>query len=193
MPIVAKCTNCGKDAPVSPPACPVIRLPVTIILMNVSRRVSVERNRLRFAAAHFATFAGECEPLHGHNYAVIVEVEGDLTGDSWVWDFSDLKKRTKALADELDHKFLLQRKSRVLAIAELDDSWEISFGARRYVFPKSDVAELPIDNSTAERLAEWFGTRLWDGLQAANKGTIHKLTIGIEEMPGQAGWYTVSR
>jgi 6-pyruvoyltetrahydropterin/6-carboxytetrahydropterin synthase len=161
--------------------------------MDVSRRVSVERNRLRFAAAHFATFAGDCEPLHGHNYAVIVELEGDLTEDSWVWDFSDLKHRTKALADQLDHKFLLQRESRVLAIAETADSWEVGFGARRYVFPKSDVAVLPIDNSTAERLAEWFGTRLWQQFEAAPTAAIHKLTIGIEEMPGQAGWYTVSR
>lgn len=161
--------------------------------MNVSRRVSVERNRLKFAAAHFATFAGDCEPLHGHNYAITVDVEGDLTDDSWVWDFSDLKKRVKALADQLDHKFLLQRESRVLDITETAESWEVSFGGRRYVFPKSDVAVLPIDNSTAERLAEWLGTQLWDGLETAHGDTIHKLTVGVEEMPGQAGWYTVSR
>ncbi len=42
-------------------------------------KVTVERNTLRFAAAHFATFEDSCEPLHGHNYDVIVEVEGELT------------------------------------------------------------------------------------------------------------------
>lgn len=159
--------------------------------MHVTRRVSVERNRLRFAAAHMATFGGQCEPLHGHNYELIVEVEGDLTEDSWVWDFGDLKRRTKALADELDHKFLLQRESRVLAITEHADSWEVAFESRRYVFPKSDVAALPIDNTMAERLAEWLAERLLAGLQASGGKAIHKLTVGVEEMPGQAGWYTV--
>lgn len=159
--------------------------------MPVTRRVTVERNRLRFAAAHFATFLGECEPLHGHNYDVSVDVEGDLTEDSWVWDFGDLKRLTKAIADELDHKFLLQRESRVLAIAEGADDWEISYGGRRYVFPKTDVAALPIDNSTAERLAEWFAERLRAALAEGGAATIRRLTVGIEEMPGQAGWYTV--
>ena len=71
-------------------------------------RVTVERNKLKFAAAHFATFGGECEPLHGHNYAVTIEVEGALTDDAWVCDFSTLKSLGKALCDQLDHKFLLQ-------------------------------------------------------------------------------------
>ncbi len=159
--------------------------------MTVTRRVTVERNRLRFAAAHFATFLGECEPLHGHNYDVMVDVEGDLTEDSWVWDFSDLKRLTKTIADELDHKFLLQRESRVLTIAEGTDAWEISYRERRYVFPKADVVALPIDNSTAERLAEWFAERLRAELAAGGADGIRRLTVGIEEMPGQAGWYTV--
>ena len=51
---------------------------------DMQYRVRVERNKLRFAAAHFATFGGECEPLHGHNYAVSIEVEGSLTDDAWV-------------------------------------------------------------------------------------------------------------
>jgi 6-pyruvoyltetrahydropterin/6-carboxytetrahydropterin synthase len=153
-------------------------------------RVSIERNRLRFAAAHMATFHAECEPLHGHNYDLIVEIEGELTEDSWVWDFGDLKRTAKGIADELDHKFLLQRESRVLEIRELAGEWEVRFGERRYVFPRSDVAVLPIDNTTAERLAEWFAGRLMReyGVRAS---TFRKLTVGVEESPGQAGWYTV--
>lgn len=161
--------------------------------MNVSRRVSVERNRLRFAAAHMATFLGDCEPLHGHNYDLIVELEGDLTDDSWVWDFGDLKRATKAIADELDHHFLLQMNSRVLNITELPDAWEICYRDRRYVFPRADVVALPIDNSTAERLAEWVAGRLLPYLQSQPGAHVKTLTVGVEEMPGQAGWYTVGR
>ena len=159
--------------------------------MTAIRKVTVERNRLRFAAAHMATFRGECEPLHGHNYDVIVEVEGDLTEDAWVWDFGALKRAAKAIADELDHKFILQRESTMLSIDESETAWKVSFGGRGYVFPKGDVAVLPIPNSTAECIAEWFSGRLAAFLRDEGATNIRKLTIGIEEMPGQAGWYTV--
>lgn len=159
--------------------------------MPVSRRITVERNRLSFAAAHMATFNGECEPLHGHNYNVIVELEGDLTEDSWVLDFGDLKRATREIVQELDHRFILQRESRVLGISELGESWEIRFGPGRYVLPKADVAALPIDNSTAERLAEWVAGRLTAHLGALPGTRFSRLSVGIEEMPGQTGWYTV--
>ena len=45
-----------------------------------SHSVTVERQRLRFAAGHFATFADELEPIHGHNYDVFVEVVGPANG-----------------------------------------------------------------------------------------------------------------
>lgn len=152
-------------------------------------RVTVERNRLRFAAAHFATFEGECEPLHGHNYDVMVEVEGDLTEDSWVVDFTKLKRETKALCDQLDHKFLLQRDSRVLQIDEGMSNWKVRFRERGWVFPKSDVIALPIDNSTAERLAEWFARRLDERLRTLGATNLRSITVGVEEAPGQAGWF----
>ena len=85
---------------------------------------------------------------------------------------------------------MLQLESRVLTIAEGEHDWEISYEDRRYVFPKSDVAALPIDNSTAERLAEWFAVRLRAALAEQGASNIKRLTVGIEEMPGQAGWYT---
>jgi 6-pyruvoyltetrahydropterin/6-carboxytetrahydropterin synthase len=159
--------------------------------MPPTRRVTVERNRLRFAAAHMATFAGDLEPLHGHNYDLIVEVEGDLTDDGWVWDFGALKRMARAIAEELDHKFLLQRQSRLISIEELEGAWRVSFRDRSYVFPASDVLSLPIDNTTAERLSEWVSARLVSALKAAGAHNIRTLTVGVEEMPGQAGWYTV--
>ncbi len=158
--------------------------------MTTQRKVTVERQSLKFAAAHFATFSGRCEPLHGHNYAVIVEVEGELTADSWVFDFGDLKRSTRRLCDELDHKFLLQMDSRVLDIDDRGDEYEVRFGdGPRYVFPKSDVYPLPKDNSTAERIAEWFVERLCSELRDRAPNLTH-ITVGIEEAPGQAGWYS---
>lgn len=157
----------------------------------VGRSVSVERNRLRFAAAHMATFHGDCEPLHGHNYELVVEADGELTGDAWVWDFGDLKRLARSIAEELDHKFLLQAESRVLGIEWDDQAVTVSFGDRSYRFPRSDVAALPIDNTTAERIAEYVGERLLAGLRERGATGISRLRIGVEEMPGQAGWCTL--
>ncbi len=182
MPIVANLPGCGNRFV----GAGTIR-PMTI----VSRTVSVERNRLKFASAHMATFLGECEPLHGHNYQLIVEVDGELTEDSWVWDFGSLKKMALAIADELDHKFLLQMESRLLTIQRDATTFTVSFGDRRYVFPASDVAALPIDNTTAERLAEYIGGRLLESLRGARANLVSQLRIGVEEMPGQAGWCTL--
>jgi len=160
-------------------------------LMEPVRRVTVERNRLRFAAAHMATFGGTLEPLHGHNYDMIVEVEGTLTEDDWVWDFGELKRMARGIAEELDHRFLLQRNSRLLEIEELAGAWRITFGERSYTFPADDVLALPIENSTAERISEWVSERLQAALRDAGAVNITRLTVGIEEMPGQTGWYTV--
>jgi 6-pyruvoyltetrahydropterin/6-carboxytetrahydropterin synthase len=158
----------------------------------LKHKVIVERNTLRFSAGHFATYDGDCEPLHGHNYGVIVELEGDLTEDSWVFDFVRLKEIVWGLCKPLDHRFILQRNSAVLSINEDDDYWHISFGDRRYVMPKRDVCALPIDNSTAERLAEWLCLRLKESLAEAGANNVMSITVGIEEAPGQAGWCSLT-
>ena len=158
---------------------------------SMSYRITLERQSLRFAAAHFATFGGDCEPLHGHNYAVTVELGGPLTAEeSWVLDFSEAKRIARGICKELDHKFILQTGSRALSIERTGDAYSIAFGDRRYVMPASDVAALAIDNSTAERLAEWFAGRFAAALEARCVPNVTSLTVGVEEAPGQTGWFT---
>jgi 6-pyruvoyltetrahydropterin/6-carboxytetrahydropterin synthase len=156
----------------------------------MSYRITLERNTLRFAAGHFTTSGGECEPLHGHNYDVFVQIDGELTPDSWVVDFSEAKSIVRGLCQELDHRFLLQASSTMLSINVRDGVCEIDVKGRRYVFPAEDVVSLEIDNTTAERLAEWFASRLAAELARRGAGNVTSITVGIEEMPGQAGWHT---
>ncbi len=156
----------------------------------MSHRITLERNTLRFAAAHFTTFAGECEPLHGHNYDVFVEIEGDLTADAWVFDFSEAKRIVAGICEELDHRFLLALDSPALRITESEDEYQIEFGGRRYVIPSSDVAALSIDNTTAERLAEWVAARIAVELKERGATNVQRVSVGVEEAPGQAGWFT---
>ena len=153
-------------------------------------KISVERNALRFSAAHFTTFQGRAERLHGHNYDLLVEVEGELTDDAWVLDFGELKRIAEALCQQLDHRFLLPRDNPALTVTDLHDAWQIVSPNGRYVIPKSAVCALPLDNSTAERLAEWFCHRLAEAL--ARRGNITAISVGVEEAPGQAGWCTLS-
>ena len=155
-------------------------------------RIVLDKQTLRFAAAHFTTFGGECEPLHGHNYALTVEIEGDLTPDAWVLDFTEAKAVVRAICRELDHKFLLPLESDALEVAGSEAGVEIEVGARRYVMPRSDVAELPIDNSTAERLAEYVTGRIVDELQRRGASNVTSIAVGVEEAPGQAGWFRAS-
>jgi len=153
-------------------------------------RVRVEKVRLKFSAAHMATFGGEMEPLHGHNYAVTVEVAGTLTDDAWVMDFGMLKRAGRGVCDELDHKFLLQRESSLLEIDEGVSNWKVRLGDRGFVLPKRDVAPLPIDNTTAERLAEYFVARLKADLGFDGVSNLTSISVGVEEAPGQAAWAT---
>jgi 6-pyruvoyltetrahydropterin/6-carboxytetrahydropterin synthase len=163
-----------------------------IIPFGMTHRITLERNTLRFSAAHFTTFHGECEPLHGHNYDLFVDIEGGLTEDSWVFDFTAAKRLVAAICKQLDHRFLLPLNSTALQIEEHPTEYEIRFDQRRYLLPKSDVAALPIDNSTAERLAEWFAGRIADELHALGANNVTRVTVGVEEAPGQAGWFSRS-
>ena len=156
------------------------------------RRIQVSGPQLRFAAAHFTTFGGECEPLHGHNYAVAAQLEGELTPDSWLFDFVELRRIVAGLCQELDHAFLLPTDNHNLAIAHSDGHYTITFADRRYVIPEADVRALSIDNSTAERLSEWLAGRLADELRARGATNLSSLTVTVEEAPGQSASFTLT-
>jgi 6-pyruvoyltetrahydropterin/6-carboxytetrahydropterin synthase len=106
-----------------------------------------------------------------------------------VIDFSALKGYIRDVCDFLDHHFLLQRDSPLLDIQERDTSWAIRFGDRGYVFPKSDVVALPIENTTAELLAEYIAEAVTTRLREAGHANIRRISVDVEEMPGQAGGY----
>lgn len=149
---------------------------------------------IKFDAAHFATYGGHCEPLHGHSYEVAAEVQGWLGDDALVVNFIGLKAILRELSKELDHKFLLQVESRVLKIESTETGWKVRTPADiGYVLPKHDVVALPIDNTTAERLAEWFGGRLWQWLEDRGASNVAALTVEVWEGPGQRGSHRLER
>jgi 6-pyruvoyltetrahydropterin/6-carboxytetrahydropterin synthase len=155
---------------------------------------SVRVEGIRFSAAHFATYGGECEPMHGHSYEVAAEVEGGLGEDSWVIDFSELKDVMRGLCAELDHHFILQTESRELQVDHSPAAWKVRTAAGLgYVLPVSDVAALPIDNSTAERLAEYLSGQVWQALVGRGHENIERVSVEVWEGPGQRARYSRER
>ena len=156
-------------------------------------KILIERGNLGFSAAHFITFEGKCEPLHGHNYGVRVEASGELTADSYVFDFVALKNIVRTLCKDWDHRFLLPLHNPYLSVEERDTAWEITYNAETsYRLPKSAVVALDVDNATAERLAETLAGRIVDTLRERGIGeTLRTLTVGIEETEMQTAFYTL--
>ncbi|HWO72374.1 MAG TPA: 6-carboxytetrahydropterin synthase [Dehalococcoidia bacterium] len=147
---------------------------------------SVRVEGVQFDAAHFATFGGRCEPLHGHSYQVAAEVEGELVPDAWVLDFGRLKALLREIARELDHRFMLQAKSPLLEIECREGLWKVRTPEGLvYSLPAQDVVPLPIDNSTAERLCEWFSQKLWRALGERGANNLRAVTLEVWEGPGQ--------
>lgn len=79
-----------------------------------------------------------------------------------------------------------------LEVQKSEREWEVRFGERRCVFPAQDVLPLPVDNITAERLAEYVCDQVVERLSQQGVANLNSITVGIEEAPGQTAYYTRS-
>ena len=155
-------------------------------------RVSVAKDYLVFASAHFITFAGHrCEGLHGHNYRVRVTVEGALDEDTWfVFDFVVLKRLMKELCDEIDHKVLLPLENPKIQVTEEGDAVMVAYeGKLRYRFPRVDCSLLPVPNTTVEMLAELLAGRCLAQLEKIGAKGLTAIEMEVEENFGQSAVY----
>jgi 6-pyruvoyltetrahydropterin/6-carboxytetrahydropterin synthase len=158
-------------------------------------RVSVEKDYLVFASAHFITFAGHrCEGLHGHNYRARVTIEGALDGENWfVFDFVEIKKIMRALCDEIDHLVLLPTTSPRIQLTEANEELRVAVdGKPRYVFPRRDCALLPIPNTTVEMIAKLLTDRLCTQLAARGAKGLTAVEMEVEENFGQSAVYRLT-
>jgi 6-pyruvoyltetrahydropterin/6-carboxytetrahydropterin synthase len=160
-------------------------------------KVSVTKDNIVFASAHFITFRGHrCETLHGHNYRTRVSVEGGLDPETaFVIDFAALKQLMKRLVDEIDHRVLLPLENAKLQITEEGDSVAVAYeGVRRYVFPKRDCVLLPMPNTTVEMLAQYLAVRARRELEQAGGDAVEltSIEVEVEENFGQSATYRES-
>jgi 6-pyruvoyltetrahydropterin/6-carboxytetrahydropterin synthase len=158
-------------------------------------RVSVAKDYLVFASAHFITFEGHrCEGLHGHNYRARVTVDGRLNDQTWfVFDFVELKKIMRRLCDAIDHLVLLPLESDRVRITEQGDTVCVAVdGTPRYMFPRRDCALLPVPNTTVEMLARLLADRLRAELDATGVRGLTAIEMEVEENFGQSAVYRVT-
>jgi len=152
-------------------------------------RVVVEKDFLKFSAAHFIAYKGFREPLHGHNYQVSVSISGTVGPDGYVLDFGIVKDITRRVCGELDERVLVPAESDCLTVAREGASVVLVYeDGTRFVFPATDVVLLPIVHASAEELAAYVLTRLRAGLQAHAVRGLVEIEVGVGEAPGQAAY-----
>ncbi|HEV8599777.1 MAG TPA: 6-pyruvoyl tetrahydropterin synthase family protein [Gemmatimonadales bacterium] len=155
-------------------------------------KVSVAKEYLSFSSAHFITLAGhQCESLHGHNYRIGVTVEGGIDPEcAFVVDFGVLKRIVRPYVQAIDHRVLLPTGNPKLKLSEVGEQLAVEYlGKEKFVFPRSNCALLPISNTTAEKLAEYFAQRVRDDLRKEGLDHLEGIEVEVEESPGQSGYY----
>jgi 6-pyruvoyltetrahydropterin/6-carboxytetrahydropterin synthase len=152
-------------------------------------RVHVTKDYLKFSAGHFIAYPGFREALHGHNYRISVDIEGDLGSQGYVLDFGVVKDIARRLCKELNEKMLIPMQSDCLEIRADDDECVVRYEQDEFRFPRKDVALLPIVHSSAEELARYLVGRLREALRSEGIDKLRAIQIGVEETTGQAAYY----
>lgn len=153
-----------------------------------------------FCAGHFITLTDDlCEPIHGHNWTVGVDVAGSPDAHGMVVDFIALRDLLGGIVARLDHRMLLPAENPRLAVTTAAGptgvmETTVRFGDRRWVFPADECVILPVRNTTAEWIARWIGLELRAALAAAGRPLPGTLRVMVDECLGQSAvWECLDR
>ncbi|MGQ0535578.1 MAG: 6-pyruvoyl trahydropterin synthase family protein [Methanobacteriota archaeon] len=149
-------------------------------------RIDGWRGNYRFAAAHIIPGHPTCGRIHGHTYAISLTIHGRQGEHGFIMDFNDVKRALSGVIQSLDHKFLLAAKSADMQVRIGAETIEFGFGGKRYVLPASDVEALPIENASAEDLANHVADRLLGG--TTFPATVDRVDVGVHEGYGKSAW-----
>lgn len=119
----------------------------------------------RWEMAHRLPFHdGGCRNIHGHSYAVTIELTGETNSHGMVLDYFDLGAIVEPIIKEIDHSFLC------------DNS---DFEIKTFLLQTGLKAVFVDFPTTAENLAAWFYDRLSDALMPMKH--LHKLRVVVSE------------
>lgn len=144
------------------------------------------KSNIQFSSAHIIPEYEKCGRLHGHTYAIHAKIYGKPDKKGIIMDFSLLKDALKKIANELDHKILIPKKSEVVKIEKEGDQVKIVSLKKYYVFPLGDCVFLPIDSTSAENLAKYILDKMLDEISSQKQ--VECIEIGVDEGYGQGAW-----
>lgn len=159
--------------------------------MNNKYSIKVYKQYFNFASSHFLIFDdGTREPLHGHNYRVMIKGEAPELKADVVFDFLDIKPIVREICDSLDHRVLLPKNNSELKIHEDNKNYKlVTPDESEFSIPKSDVLLLPIENTSAERLAIYICGEIKRLTMERFNFNFSLLEVEVEETPGQSAIY----
>ena len=82
------------------------------------------KNEIQFDTAHYLSgYEGKCSNIHGHRCRLVVELASDTLHQSgqqrgMLADFGDVKAILKQIADQYDHKLLIEDNADGRAVAQ---------------------------------------------------------------------------
>jgi 6-pyruvoyltetrahydropterin/6-carboxytetrahydropterin synthase len=163
--------------------------------MNTAFSIRVYKQNFNFASSHFMLFKnGTREPLHGHNYRVQVKGNALDLNDDMVFDFLNIKPVVREVCDFLDHKLLIPKNNPNLQIEESGKNYILKTRDESFFsIPKTDVLILPIENTSAERIAVYLAHQIRDRVFEKFQFEFKELEIEVEETPGQAALFILTK
>ena len=137
--------------------------------------LKISKDRHKFSSSHFTIFSkDDAEALHGHNYYVSLEVQGnELNEQELLVDVVLLKKQLTEVLKVWDEKVLLPKNSPHLKLSKSGKSIKLEYSNRTYTFPSSEVEVLNVKNITMESLAKLIS----DCLSANLNGLSYKVSV----------------
>lgn len=160
-------------------------------MSELNYSIKIYKQYFNFACSHFLIFEdGTREPIHGHNYRVLVKGEAPALKSDMVFDFLDIKPIVREVCDSLDHKLLLPKENDRLKFFDKGLNMEIiTPDESLFSIPKSDILLLPIENTSAERLAIYINSQIRELVKKRFNFIFSTLEIEVEETPGQSAVY----
>ena len=145
------------------------------------------KQKFKFSSAHFLIFdAQNAEKLHGHNYQVQVDIdvppEALKNKSGYFIDFKVFKTTIQSHLDAWDEHVLLPALQIEMKFKKNENSLEVTFRDRFYVFPLNEVILLPVTNTSVEQLSRLLAESF---LQEFKKIGVSKLSVMVEETSGQ--------
>jgi len=147
--------------------------------------LKISKDRHKFSSSHFTIFSKDkAEALHGHNYYVSLEIQGEnLNDQELLIDVVEIKSALSKVLEAWDEKIILPKHSSHLKIEELSDSINIEYSSRKYSFPTSEVELLDLRNVTMESLAKLISDKLRSQIKDFS------YTVSVRESQGQEASY----